>query len=140
VYFLDSDTFRLYRDKNANVLRRISQTPLRDIWISGITVEENLGGQLVEIESIRKGKSHESLDVPFERLIDLILLLSRFNLLAYGQEAEDKYRELKQVCKNVKPMDMRLAAHAIVANKIIVTRNATDFDRIPGVTHVDWSK
>jgi tRNA(fMet)-specific endonuclease VapC len=140
VYLLDSCIVRLYRDENENVLKHVRQTLHADIWISGIIVEEVLGGQLDEIENIRKGKSKASLDSPYRGLIEAIRFLDRFNLLEYGQEAEDKYKELRKVCKNVKTMDMRLAAHAIVTDKIVVTRNRIDFERIPAVRFVDWSK
>jgi tRNA(fMet)-specific endonuclease VapC len=137
---LDSDTFRLYRDQNANVLKKIGQTPYEQIWISGITVEETVGGWRTEIENIRTGKSKISLDLAYGQLIQVLRDLNAFNLLPYTDEAEVRFKTLKRQARNVGAMDLRLGAHALTAGKIVVTRNQVDFERIPGLRVEDWSK
>jgi tRNA(fMet)-specific endonuclease VapC len=139
VYFLDSDTFRLFRDGNTKVLANIAQTPYADIYLSGITVEEVVNGWFSEINDIRSGKSKVSLDFAYDSFLQAVKDVSGFQLRPYSQAAEQRFRELKKVAKNVRAMDIRLAAHAITAGATVVTRNAIDFGRIPGVRFVDWS-
>lgn len=139
MYFLDSDTFRLFRDGNTKVLATIAQTPYADIYLSGITVEEVANGWFSEINDIRSGKSKVSLDFAYGSFLQAVKDVSGFQLLPYSQTAEQRFRELKKVAKNVRAMDIRLAAHAITTGATVVTRNAIDFGRIPGVQFVDWS-
>ena len=145
MYLLDSDTLRLYQDQDANVLARIRRTPYADIWVSGITAEENVAGRLGQIQKVRSGKATGSLDDAYAGLHQTIALLAAFNLLAFGQTAEERYRTLMRECKrqNVRDMDTRLAAHALVSGMVVVTRNTRDFTRIAAVARdfrfEDWS-
>jgi tRNA(fMet)-specific endonuclease VapC len=58
----------------------------------------------------------------------------------FTQPAIERYEELKQRNLKVKKTDLRIAAIVIEQDAVLVTRNARDFGRIPGLRIEDWSK
>lgn len=51
-----------------------------------------------------------------------------------------RYESLRKAHRNVGKNDLRIAAIALEHSAIVVTRNAHDFNQIPGLTIEDWSK
>jgi tRNA(fMet)-specific endonuclease VapC len=65
--------------------------------------------------------------------------LQRFNVAAYDDAAEGAFTALPAGTHTVGVQDRRVAATALARKLIVVTRNARDFARIPGVEFVDWT-
>ena len=72
-------------------------------------------------------------------LEQIFLDLQRFNIVAYDDAAEDIFTALPAVTHTVGAQDRRVAATALARQLVVVTRNARDFSRIPGVRFVDWT-
>ena len=139
-YLLDADTLeRIFRG-NSSAVRRLSQTPEEQVWVSSITAEEMLSGALSEINRVREQKNRRDIEAPSRYFSRLIERLRFFNILAYTNAAEQEYDAYSASAKRIGKMDCRLAAHAAVNNFIVVTCNTVDFSRIPGARVEDWSK
>jgi predicted nucleic acid-binding protein len=59
-------------------------------------------------------------------------LLSQFNLVPLSREIEDQTIQLKRQCK-IKLPDAIIAATALNQDAVLVTRNVSDFQSIPGL-------
>lgn len=100
-----------------------------EVAISAITrAEIRFGQRLLNANDKRQG----SID----------LLLNQIITLAWPPEAADLYGEIAaQLRKTGQPigeMDTLIAAHARVADLILVTHNTRHFERIPGLKLEDW--
>lgn len=72
-------------------------------------------------------------------MTDTIPFLADLPIVSFTEPAILRFQQLRTLKLNVGTMDQRIAAIAIEANCVIVTRNIRDFSRIPGVIVEDWS-
>jgi tRNA(fMet)-specific endonuclease VapC len=66
--------------------------------------------------------------------------LSRLPILSFSAAAILRCKTLQASRLNVRKMDLCIAAIALEAHAIVVTRNVRDFERVPNLDVVDWSK
>lgn len=140
MYFLDVDTLERGFRGDALVTQRLERTPPERIWLSSITSEEMLGGSLAQINRTRDQGKPGDVETPSRLFVRLIERLRAYQILPYTNAAEEVYRAYVASVKRIGKMDCRLAAHATVADFTIVTCNAADFGKIPGVRAEDWSR
>ena len=70
----------------------------------------------------------------------LDLMLDALPVLDFGREAADAYRAIVEAAgySRRKILDRMIAAQALVHRAALVTRNAADFQDIPGLILVAW--
>jgi tRNA(fMet)-specific endonuclease VapC len=61
-------------------------------------------------------------------------------LLTLSEAAFDHAERLLKMRLNVKKNDLRIAAIALEADATVVTANARDFARVPGLLVEDWTR
>jgi tRNA(fMet)-specific endonuclease VapC len=59
--------------------------------------------------------------------------------LPFDQQAADIFDPLRSSGVRVATMDLRIAAIALQHGFTLLTRNAVDFSRIPGLNSEDWT-
>jgi tRNA(fMet)-specific endonuclease VapC len=72
-------------------------------------------------------------------MTDVAGFLSRFHLLSYTEPAMDRFDQLDTLKVRIGKNDQRIAAIALEAGGIVVTRNRRDFGRVQGLVIEDWS-
>jgi tRNA(fMet)-specific endonuclease VapC len=69
-------------------------------------------------------------------------LLQRIEVLAFGAEADRRYAELRARLEQrgtpIGPNDMLIAAHALSAERVLVTGNVNEFRRVSGLSVENW--
>jgi tRNA(fMet)-specific endonuclease VapC len=75
-----------------------------------------------------------------QALLDEFML--DFNISDYGANAAVQYGELRTDLEKrgqtIGPMDMMIAAHALVLDATLVTHNTREFKRVKGLRLEDW--
>jgi tRNA(fMet)-specific endonuclease VapC len=137
LYVLDTDIISLLQDGDPAVSNRVAQCPPSQLAISVISVEEQLSGWY---RRLRQAKQPEQLARAYERLAVSVRTLSRLPILTFSVPAIHRYRLVQKQVRNVRKMDLRIAAIALEHNAVVVTRNLGDFRRIPGLAIEDWSQ
>jgi len=78
-----------------------------------------------------------------ENKIVLFILDGGFSILpveeADAREAADIRAHLRRIAKPIGPYDVLIAAQARRAGATLVTANAREFERVPGLSVTDWA-
>ena len=70
---------------------------------------------------------------------ETVEMLRLFRILPFDLAAILRYQQLAQQKLGVRKPDLRIAAIALERQGTVVTRNRRDFQRVPGLSIVDWS-
>ena len=120
----------IIKQKPPAVLEHFRQYQVGDIAISSITLAELRYGVA---KSHYRGKNAKALD---EFIIPL-------EILPFDEEATRAYGEIRAALEKagtpIGSMDLLIAAHATSLGVTLVTNNTREFNRVPGLTVVDWA-
>jgi tRNA(fMet)-specific endonuclease VapC len=118
------------------LLLRLDQLPVDDIATSIVSFHEQAQGWLAYLN---RARTPEAVVIAYSKLETLWRWFLRMNVLSYTAEAESQFRELRQQCRRLKTMDLRIASIAIATDSILLSRNLRDFRQVPGLSVEDWT-
>ena len=101
-----------------------------------VTVEEQLRGRL---KALRRASDGPSLVAAYDRMRATLEFFRNLPLLAFDDSAFEQFASLRKQRIRTGTLDLRIAAIALAQESILVTRNARDFSRVPGLQFEDWS-
>ena len=129
-YLLDTNIcIYIINERPQQVLEHFSRLALTEIGISSISVGELAFG-VAKSRSARNRTALESFLLPLE--------VAEFDMsaaFAYG----DLRAELERRGEPIGPVDLQIAAHALSLKIILVTNNAREFRRVPGLNIENWA-
>ena len=135
MYILDSDTLRaILRHPTPYLHRRVTSTPIGDLYISVIVAHEMLTGVLAELSRNERTR-HVTRHYDFLR--ELFSDLCRFQILPYDDDAERIFQAFPPVVKRIGTKDCRIAASALSHRYTVITRNSEHFEQT-GARHENW--
>lgn len=114
---------------------QLLRSPDQVIVTTIISVEERFRGRLA---SVAGAKSTSGEVQAYEGLSRLIEFISGWTVLPYDDDARSVFVSLPPKIARQKPMDCKIAAITIARGALLLTRNRSDFVRIPGVRFEDW--
>ena len=115
---------------------RISGCPIGAVKVTIISYEEQVRGRLAEIS---RTHSIVKQQVPYERLTETLDLYCKAPVLAFDESAIAHFQRLWLMRLRVGTMDLKIAAIALAHNATLLTRNRSDFEKVPGLLVEDWS-
>lgn len=137
LYILDTDHVSLAQREHPSVLRRLAWKRACDIAVTVVTAEEQLRGWLKAVRRASSDKQRIILDLRWLR--SALEYFGRSRLLDFDPPAFDRYLQLRQQKIRTGTQDLRIAAVTLALAGTLVTRNARDFSRVPGLAIEDWS-
>ncbi len=135
-YIFDTDMLTLYEEGHPKVTSRVADHPPQELATTVISVEEQLSGWFT---MIRRAKGRAALAHVYRRLARTVSFLGQMQIISFTEEGMARFEALRAMKLNIGTMDLRIAAIALEEGAIVVTRNARDFRRVPGLTIEDWS-
>ncbi len=136
LFILDTDTFSDYQRLHPLVMQNILSHLTHRLAISIITVEEQTCGWQT---FLNRAKTDVQKSIAYEKWANAVEFISGWDVLPFTLDAIYRYENLLRAKLNVRAYDLRIAAIALETNGILVTHNLRDFQRVPGLTCVDWS-
>lgn len=136
-YILDTDHVTLFQYNHPKIAQRARAIGGSNIFITTVTLEEQLRGRLAGIS--RAATKPELLSIAYENLRKTQLYFCIVNLLNFDDDAYNCYQSLRQQQIRIGTQDLRIAAIALANQAIIVTRNQQDFSKIPDLSFEDWT-
>jgi len=136
MYVLDTDHLSLHLRGHQQVRERLASIAPDQVAITIITAEEHLRGRLAQVNKAVPGDARTT---AYTYLHKAITDLAKLNILDYDTAADTIYQELKRQRLRVGSQDLRIAAITLANQGCLVTRNRSDFERIPGLRSEDWT-
>jgi tRNA(fMet)-specific endonuclease VapC len=130
-YLLDTNIcIYLIKRRPESVIRELAKQAVGEVGISTITAAELWHG-VVRSQSVERSRAAlEQFMVP--------LVIAEFDAAAaivYGQIRV----ALERQGRSIGPFDNLIAAHALTLGATLVTNNEREFQRVPGLTVVNWA-
>ena len=136
VYVLDTDTLSLFQQGQAEVVRRCLAQPPDRLAVTILTVQEQTLGWYTRLTRCRRDDETARI---YQRWCAFVAIVGQLRVWSFSEPAIRRYRQLEGLRLNVGKMDLRIAAVVLEEQGTLVTRNARDFGRVPGLVQVDWS-
>jgi tRNA(fMet)-specific endonuclease VapC len=106
-----------------------------DAFITAVTCEEQLRGWLAEIKRHTKPRSQI---VAYARLIRTVESQARWPILLLDEESVSEFESLGKKRVRIGTNDLKIAAIAMAHDATLLTRNAVDFGKVPGLKFANW--
>ena len=139
IYILDTNIVTLLQHENNQIIQRIRAVSNSSIFVTTITLEEQLKGRLAIINKCNSNKNLQGLASAHRNLKLTQNFFCSVNLLEFNQAACESYQKLRQQKINSGSQDLRIAAIALVNQAIVVTQNYKDFIKVPNLSIEDWT-
>jgi tRNA(fMet)-specific endonuclease VapC len=140
MFVLDTDHFSLMEwsagAARQNLLTRLSQVSPGDVFTTIITYEEQTRGWMAYAARARTTAQQVEAYRKLERHLDLY---GRVQVLGFDERAGTEFERLRTARLRVGTMDLKIAAIALVHDATLLSRNLTDFHRVPGLKVEDWT-
>ncbi len=136
---LDTDHISLIARGGAEgrrILMRLSLLSPEEIAVSVISYEEQMRGWLAEIAATRPINRQE---LKYVELTRMLKYYCGTPLLPFDNAAISVFQDLWLQRLRVSTMDLKIAAVALANNAVLLTRNRSDFSKVPGLYIKDWS-
>jgi tRNA(fMet)-specific endonuclease VapC len=135
LYILDTDHLSLYGRNHPALIDRLRANAV-NLTTTAINVEEQLRGRLAQIAEAKAGVS---LANAYRWLSETVKLLSDFEVLQFTEQVQLIYQGFKTQRIRVGTQDLRIAAIVIAHNRVLLSRNLRDFEKIPNLMIQDWT-
>ncbi len=135
-FLLDTDHVTLASRSHPAICTKLAEHASDEVFTSVISAEEQLMGWFTALRQTRERRRIEKL---YERLAQEIVNLARWRIRSFTVASMMLHDALKRLRLNVGSNDLKIAAIALNDGATVVTRNARDFSRVPGLKIVDWS-
>lgn len=136
-FLLDTDIISLIQFGHVGVVKRLAMQPVSQVFLSVLSLQEQMRGWLARLGKLKKP---DQLADWYERYVTRMFpIWRRHPLLTFSLGAISRFEVLRGQRLNVGLMDLRIAAVALESGLTVVTRNTTDFGRVPGLVVEDWS-
>lgn len=136
MYVLDTDHLSLNLRGHPKIRERLELIPANEIAITIVTAEEQLRGRLAQLGKAASG--HER-STAYLYLRKAIIDLAKLNILDYDASSESIYQRLRLQRIRAGSQDLRIAAITLANNSTLVTRNRSDFAKVPRLMLEDWT-
>lgn len=136
LYVLDTDTLTLWLRGHARVCERVAKQDSTELCVSIITIEELLRGWYSQI---RRAKTDDQIERAYAALQQAVQIASQLPILAFDHAVIQRLAELRKQKLRIGSNDLKIAATVLENQALLVTRNRSDFQRIPDLRFEDWS-
>ena len=136
LFVLDTDHVTLFQRARPLVRERVLARAPGSVVTTMVTIEVQLRGRL---KALRQASNGPSLVAAYDRMHATLEFFRSLPLLAFDDSAFEQFTSLRKQRIRTGTLDLRIAAIVLAKESVLVTRNARDFSRVPGLKLEDWS-
>src|SRR5207244_543162 len=112
------------------------QLPSEEVAASVVSYEEQMRGWLARIARLQ-GVDRQV--AGYRRLERMLEFYCGTLMLPFNEDAADQFQRLWVTRLRIGTMDLKIAAIALTNRATLLTRNLSDFGKIPGLLVEDWT-
>lgn len=139
-YILDTDHLSIIQRRTepefSRLSLRLSQLSPDLIFVTIISFQEQFQGWMAFIKKARKSNK---IVTAYLKLESLIQLFGVSQILSFDLKANEIAEDLRRQRIRLGTLDLRIASIALSHNAVLVTRNLSDFKKVPNLMIQDWS-
>ena len=139
-YLLDTDHISIVQRRTGpawmTLTRRMAPHPRTDLAFAIVSLHEQAGGCHAYLQRARTAREVVH---GYSLLAQVLQDFAAAPVLPFDEAAATVFTALVAQRLRVRTMDLRIAAIALARGLIVLTRNAQDFGRIPGLQMEDWT-
>jgi len=139
MYLLDTDHMSLIEfggTEGQRIRLRIRSVGADDVATTIVSYEEQMRGWLARLA---QAKTRERQVVAYLQLGRQLQNYCSIPVLDFDDRCAAEFERLRQSSIRIGTMDLRIGAIALANGASVVTRNSTDFGKVPGLLIEDWS-
>ncbi|HEY9608031.1 type II toxin-antitoxin system VapC family toxin [Allocoleopsis sp.] len=139
-YLLDTDHISFLQRRSgsefSSLAVRMAQHPITDFALSIVSFHEQILGAH---NFINRARTNTDLIRGYTLLLETLQGFATAPVLPFDAGAIALFDELRRQRVRVSTMDLRIAAIAMSHNLMLLTRNVSDFSKVPGLVTQDWT-
>jgi tRNA(fMet)-specific endonuclease VapC len=139
-YVLDTDHLSVLQRRTepafSKLSARLSQHSPDLVFVMIISFQEQFQGWMAYIN---KARTAEQLITAYSKRESLIQLFSASQILAFDNQANQTAENLRSQGLRIGTMDLRIASIVLSQNAVLLTRNLSDFEKVPNLRIEDWT-
>lgn len=135
----DTDVLTDIAKRVPQVLTRAAAVPPDQRFVPVVVAEEVLRGQLASVRAAQSGGGRVTFERAYAYLEETLRALKDAQLLSYTNTADALFIAWRAARLKVGVQDLRIAAICIAHGAKLVTRNARDYARVPGLNLEVWN-
>ena len=140
MFLLDTDHLVILqtrpRGNFERLINRMNRHPASTFFVSIISFHEQVLGWNTYIS---RARDTAGVVRGYQRLHDLLEYFKDAQVLPFDQAAAEAFDALRAARIRTATMDLRIAAVALSRDMIVLTRNISDFQRVPHLKVEDWT-
>jgi len=118
----------------STINRRTAEVDV-DLFTTIITPQEITQGWLAAINRETAGRDQL---FSYARFQHALMAFCKLQILPFDAEAAETFHRLKSIHPRTGTMDLKIAAICLAHDAMLLTRNQSDFDHIPGLRVENW--
>jgi len=138
MWVLDTDHLTEYQKGTSAEARRLKQRLelATEPYVTTIlTVEEIMRGWMAAVHRVTDPRRQIN---AYAKLQRLFRFFAAWTILEWNDAAVDELQALKQARIRVGTMDLKIASLCLANRAKLLSRNTTDFNKVPGLHVEDW--
>ncbi len=116
--------------------KRLAESPDRTIVTTVITVEEQMRSWLDLLNRYRDLRQQAEY---YERLVGMIRFFNKWKILGFDELAQKQFAAFRASGVSIGPNDLKIASLSVTNGALLLSCNAKDFSRVPGLKFEDWT-
>lgn len=141
MFVLDTDHISVLqwneRPAADHLTERMVAYPGDEFALTVISFQEQVMGANALVQRAAKD---DKLILAYRRFTAILARFSTYRVLDFDSLSLEVFHRLRAQGIRAGTMDLRIAAMCIANDAVLLTRNTTDFSRVPGLTFDDWTK
>lgn len=140
MYLLDTDHAVFHFGspcvERASLARRLAEVEEQDVFLPIICFHEQFAGWQ---SYLRRRRDASHVVHAYRRLELLVDAFKLIEIAPFDQAAAHEFDSQRSQGVRIGTFDLRIASIALTRDFTVLTRNAVDFEKVPGLRHEDWT-